>query len=109
MSFSPFRAAGPFFVLLLLVHRGYAQVEPSQAQGRTWDLSVWVAGGNPARNTSTLLSLTEAQILMAGFFLGKVLTGEIGSGWRRGRFEYGSRRHPTFSAISARGNPRRRL
>jgi hypothetical protein len=90
---SPFRAAGSFFLLLLLVHPGYAQVEPSQAQPRTWDLSLWVAGETGEEH---LNSLTEAQILTAGFFVGRVLTGEIGSGWRRGRFEYGVDVIPLF-------------
>jgi hypothetical protein len=34
-------------------------------------------------------SFAEAQTLTAAVFAGKVLTGEIGNRWRRGRFEYG--------------------
>jgi hypothetical protein len=95
---SRFRAAGPFILLLLLVHLvlvnpGYAQAEPSQAHARTWDFSVWVAGGTGEEHTN---SLSEAQILTAGVFVGKVLTGEIGNGWRRGRFEYGVAVIPLF-------------
>jgi lipid A 3-O-deacylase len=34
--------------------------------------------------------------LTAGVFVGKVLTGEVGHGWRRGRFEYGFDVIPLF-------------
>jgi hypothetical protein len=33
-------------------------------------------------------SFSEAQILTAGVTAGRILTDEIGHGWRRGRFEY---------------------
>lgn len=40
-------------------------------------------------------SLSQAQILVAGVFLGRV-TREIGKGWVRGRFEYGADFLPLF-------------
>jgi lipid A 3-O-deacylase len=90
---SRFRKVSPFILLLLLVPTSYAQAEPSQARPRTWDFSVWITGGTGEEHTN---SLSEAQILTAGFFVGKVLTDEIGSGWRRGRFEYGVDVIPLF-------------
>jgi lipid A 3-O-deacylase len=64
----------------------------SDAQ-KNWDLSVWVAG---ATGEEHLNSFSEAQIFSAGMFVGKILTDEIGSGWRRGRFEYGVSVIPIF-------------
>ena len=61
-------------------------------------MSVWVAGETGEENTN---SFSEAQILTAGVFVGKVLTGEIGSGWRRGRFEYGADVIPLFRQFRA--------
>ena len=90
---SRFRKVSPFILLLLLVPTLYGQAEPSQVRLRTWDLSVWITGGTGEEHTN---SLTEAQILTAGVFVGKVLTDEIGSGWRRGRFEYGVDVIPLF-------------
>jgi hypothetical protein len=90
---SHFRAAGLFLLLLLLVHQLYAQADSAQAPPRNWDFSVWVAGETGEENSN---SFSEAQILTGGFFVGKVLTGEIGSGWRRGRFEYGFDVIPLF-------------
>ena len=45
---------------------------------------------------------TEAQIFTAGVFAGKMLTGEIGSGWRRGTFEYGVTVFPVFRQFRPR-------
>jgi len=90
---SRLRAAAPFILVLFLVPQVYAQAESTQAQPRRWDFSVWAAGATGEENTN---SFSEAQILTAGFFVGKVLTGEIGSGWRRGRFEYGADVIPLF-------------
>ena len=90
---SRFHAVSLFIFLLLVAPLLGAQSEPSQAQPRNWDMSVWVAGETGEENTN---SFSEAQILTAGVFVGKVLTGEIGSGWRRGRFEYGADVIPLF-------------
>jgi lipid A 3-O-deacylase len=90
---SRLRAVGPFvLVLMLLVHPVGAQSD-SQGQPRNWDVGIWMAGATGEENTN---SFAEAQILTAGIFAGKVLTGEIGSGWRRGRFEYGFDVIPLF-------------
>jgi len=90
---SRFPAVSLFIFLLLVAPFAGAQSEASQAQPRNWDLSVWVAGETGEENTN---SFSEAQILTAGFFIGTMLTGEIGSGWRRGRLEYGADVIPIF-------------
>ena len=87
------REAIPLMLLMLLVPAVCAQRESPVAQRRNWDVSVWVAGATGEEN---LNSFTEAQILTGGVFVGKELTGEIGNGWRRGRFEYGADVIPLF-------------
>src|ERR1700730_12955365 len=69
------------------------QSDGGVAQPRDWDFGVWVAGATGEENTN---SFAEAQTLSAAVFVGKVLTGEVGSGWRRGRFEYGIDVIPLF-------------
>jgi lipid A 3-O-deacylase len=59
----------------------------------TWDVGIWAAGATGEENTN---SFAEAQILTAGFSLGHSLTGEIGSGWRRGALEYALDVSPLF-------------
>jgi lipid A 3-O-deacylase len=88
-----FRSTVPFLLLLLVVPQTYAQGDLSRAQRRNWDVSVWVAGATGEENTN---SFAQAQTFTTGVFLGKDLTGEIGSGWRRGRFEYGFDLIPVF-------------
>jgi hypothetical protein len=90
-----FRSAIPFFFFLLVVCPIFAQ---SEAIRRNWDFAVWVAGETGEENTN---SFAEAQILTAGGFVGKELTNEIGSGWRRGRLEYGVSVFPLFRQFRA--------
>lgn len=71
----------------------YAQNSPPARQEANWDFSVWVAGETGEEITN---SFAESQILSAGVFIGKVVTGEHGSGWRRGRFEYAADFMPIF-------------
>jgi len=94
-----FSSAARLLVFLLLVRPVYAQVDSPEAQQRNWDVSAWTAG---ATGEETLNSFSEAQILTAGVFVGKVLTGEIGSGWKRGRFEYGFGLVPVFLQLRPR-------
>lgn len=75
-------------LLILCAHSARAQ-EPSQK----WDLSVWLTGSTGEELTN---SFREAQLWSAGFYLGRVLTPEIGRGWRRGTFEYGFNVVPLF-------------
>lgn len=69
-----------------------AQERPELQSGK-WDASIWIAAATGEENRNTF---TESQILAAGLFLGRMLTGEIGTGWRRGRFEYGFGLTPLF-------------
>jgi lipid A 3-O-deacylase len=59
----------------------------------TWDFGIWAAAATGEENTN---SFSEAQVFSAGVFAGKVLTNEIGTGWRRGRLEYGFDLAPLF-------------
>lgn len=80
-------------MLLILSRPSGAQTRLSEMQSRTWDFSVFVAGATGEESTN---SFAEAQILSGGFFVGKRLTGEIGSGWRRGSLELGGDVAPLF-------------
>jgi hypothetical protein len=62
-----------------------AQTRIPEAQAHDWDFGVWAAAETGEELTN---SFSEAQIITAGLSAGKILTNEIGSGWRRGRFEY---------------------
>ncbi len=90
-----FRSAIAFLFVLLVVRPSYPQ---SETDRRNWDFAVWAAGATGEENTN---SFTEAQILTAGVFVGKELTNEVGSGWRRGRFEYGFSMFPLFRQFRA--------
>lgn len=65
----------------------------AQESSRNWDISVWISGSTGEELTN---SFGEAQLWSAGFFVGRVVTQEIGSGWRRGRLEYGVSLIPAF-------------
>ena len=88
-----FRSTARFLLLSLLGGPLYGQSDLPATQHLNWDISVWVAGATGEESSN---SFAEAQTLSAGVFVGKVLTGEIGSGWRRGRFEYGFDLMPVF-------------
>jgi hypothetical protein len=86
------------FSLLVLSHPASgAQGSFPEAQNRRWDVSVWLAAATGEENRN---SFTEAQILSAGLFVGKMMTGEIGTGWRRGRLEYGLDVMPVFIQLT---------
>jgi hypothetical protein len=87
-----------FFVLAL--YSASAQNLPSPSHKGTWDFSVWAAGETGEENTN---SLAEAQIFSAGVFVGWVITGERGAGWRRGNLEYAFDFMPVFETF---GNQR---
>jgi hypothetical protein len=90
-----FRSAIAFLFVLLVVRPSYPQ---SETDRRNWDFAGWAAGATGEENTN---SFTEAQILTAGVFVGKELTNEVGSGWMRGRFEYGFSMFPLFRQFRA--------
>jgi hypothetical protein len=70
------------------------QDRPSIAQKGNWDINPWIAGATGEENTN---SFTEARIRTAGVFIGKVLTGDLGRGWRRATLEYGFDVIPLFA------------
>jgi len=61
-----------------------------------WDFGVWVAGSTGEETTN---SWAQVQLLTAGIYGGNVFTDEIGSGWHRGRFEYGFEVVPLFVSL----------
>jgi lipid A 3-O-deacylase len=75
-------------LLMLYPHSAKAQ-EPAH----NWDLSVWVAGSTGEELTN---SFGEAQLWSVGFFIGRFVTPEIGTGWLRGKLEYGFDVIPLF-------------
>ena len=81
--------------LLLFVACAASAQEHAAPVGKkgNWDISPWIASATGEEDRD---SLTEAQIWTAGVFIGKVITGEIGSGWRRGSLEYGFELVPVF-------------
>lgn len=80
-------------IFLLLTSLAHAQNPPLPNEKGTWDLSAWTAGETGEEITN---SLTEAQVWSAGFFAGRVLTGEHGKKWLRGNFEYAFGFMPVF-------------
>ncbi len=92
--------AAHFLFLLLVVCPLYSQSDVPETQNRGWDFGVWVAGET---GEEKLNSFSEAQVLTAGVFVGKTLTGEIGNGWRRGQFEYGFDIIPVFRQLRPQG------
>jgi hypothetical protein len=72
----------------------------SEIESRNWDLGVWAAGATGEESQN---SFSETQIFTAGAFVGRALTGEIGSGWRRGRLEYVAEIAPVFVQFAPQG------
>jgi hypothetical protein len=79
--------------LLFAASSACAQNAPPTPQKWNWDLSVWVAGETGEEITN---SFAESQILSAGVFIGRAITGLHGRGWRRGSFEYAFDVVPVF-------------
>jgi lipid A 3-O-deacylase len=91
-----FSAPSCFVFLLLFVAPLQSQAGRPEPPHHDWDFGVWVAA---ATGEEKLNDFSEAQILSAGVYAGKELTNEIGSGWRRGRFEYGITVIPLFRQL----------
>jgi Lipid A 3-O-deacylase (PagL) len=68
------------------------QVRPAAHEG-PWDVSIWVAS---ATGEETQNSFRQSQIWTGGLYLGKVITSEVGRGWRRFELEYGFDFVPLF-------------
>jgi hypothetical protein len=71
----------------------HAQTVQPSSEAAKWDFSVWAAGETGEEITN---SLSESQIFSAGIFVGRMLTGEAGKSWRRGRLEYAFDVMPLF-------------
>ena len=88
----------PLCVLLFACVTASAQQNlPPIPRNANWDFGVWIAGSTGEETTN---SFAQSQLLTAGVFGGKGITDEIGSGWRRGRFEYGFDVFPLFVTFS---------
>jgi hypothetical protein len=87
-------------LFLLASCPGFAQDLPTAAQKGRWDFSVWAAAET---GEETANSFSQAQIWSAGVFAGRVITRQLGSGWRRGNLEYGFDLVPVFETY---GNQR---
>lgn len=90
----------PRDLLLLLVTLGMTAplvIAQAPESKLVWDLSLWAAAATGEENSN---SFAESQILSAGVFAGRMLTGEIGSGWRRGRLELGADFVPLFVQLT---------
>jgi hypothetical protein len=87
-------------LLLLVSCRAFTQNLPPVGHKGSLDLSVLAAGETGEEKTN---SFTEAQIWSAGAFVGRVITRDYGSGWRRGNLEYGFDVMPVFETF---GNQR---
>lgn len=86
------KVAGLLLCFFPWVLSAQENVFPTNRNG-TWDFSVWTAGATGEENTN---SFAEARIWTAGVFIGRTITGEVGSSWRRGNLEYAFNLIPVF-------------
>jgi len=87
-------------IVVLVSYSLCGQTPAGNAQRQNWDFSVWAAAATGEEITN---SFTESQIWSAGLFFGRMITGDIGRNWRRGRFEYAADLVPVFETY---GNQR---
>lgn len=78
------RSCALVFLLLLCAMPATAQLKTDGGRG-PWDINVWTAGATGEEN---LNSFTQAQVWTAGVSFGRLITGDVGSGWRRFQLEY---------------------
>jgi lipid A 3-O-deacylase len=88
------------FVILLISAPAYSQDRGPEDEHTKWDLGVWIAGETGEEITN---SFAESQIWSAGVSAGRMLTDDIGQGWRRGRLEFALDFMPIFETY---GNQR---
>ncbi|MGH9531020.1 MAG: acyloxyacyl hydrolase [Terriglobales bacterium] len=78
--------------LLLLAPACWAQGLPSTSLTKgTWEFGVWGGGGTGFRG-----STSDTRFTSFGFRIGRVMTGEYGSGWRRGNLELAADVMPVY-------------
>jgi hypothetical protein len=87
-------------LILVVAIPAFSQNPPPDIHATKWDFSVWLAGATGEEITN---SFAEAQIWSAGVFAGRILTGDLGQSWRRGKLEYGFDVMPVFETY---GNQR---
>lgn len=87
--------AGALAVLVISLAGATANAQSLQPSSETakWDFSVWAAAETGEEITN---SFSESHIFSAGVFFGRMLTGETGKSWRRGRLEYAFDVMPLF-------------
>lgn len=87
------RAVG-YLLLLASALSGIAHAQSTpESQNRAWDFSIWAGGATGEEITN---SFSETQIVTAGVLVGHSVGSDIGTGWRRGRFEYAADLIPVF-------------
>lgn len=81
------------FWLAAVSGRAYCQASAQGTAQHDWEFGVWttIETGEEISN-----SFSEAQIFTVGVQGGKILTDEMGKGWRRGRLEYAFSVIPVF-------------
>ena len=101
---SPIRKVNPIAIITLFVFAAaistLSQDPTSDIHAAKWDFSIWIAGETGEEITN---SFTEAQIWSAGVSAGRMLTDDLGHGWRRGKLEYAFDVMPVFETY---GNQR---
>jgi Lipid A 3-O-deacylase (PagL) len=80
-------------ILLLLFPAAPAIGQLPPEGDRAWDISVWTAA---ATGEETQNSFAQSQIWTGGLYLGKVISDEVGTGWRRFALQYGFDLVPLF-------------
>jgi hypothetical protein len=90
--------AGAMSVLAICLVGATANAQSLQpsSEAAKWDFSVWAAAETGEEITN---SLSESQIFSAGVFFGRMLTGEAGKSWTRGRLEYAFDVMPLFETF----------
>ena len=81
------------FLMLGILVAGAPSCLSQESSENGWDIAVWIAAATGEEHANSFL---EAQTLSAGIFIGRAITAELGSGWRRGRLEYGFELMPVF-------------
>lgn len=79
-----------------------AEAQVREAGQQDWEISIWAAGATGEENSN---SFAEAQIFTTGVYAGRMITGELGRGWGRGRFEFGFDIAPLFLQFTPEAIP----
>lgn len=80
--------------LALLLLSGLAGAQSNALDNKPWDFGVWFSGGLSVPGGSK-----DTRVVDAGVRLGKILTGNHGSGFLRGNFEWSADFLPLYYVI----------